>query len=184
MEKQIGRFSKGELDLIKNTFQEDDKLLFAIRKVFLQFEKNVNDRSLIKEMTPELFAVIKKSFLPELDPTAPIFQLTDPYLALSHIAQMNPAMATLHIEAKDLQIEYLEQRYEVLQGNKPVGQEVILQDLKKKGKPEERRFVEMIAYFNLVNYIDSRINDLTMLANPQKMTEEEIKKQQELDSLK
>ena len=173
--EQVMRWSKQELELLKNTFSHNEELLFRIRNVFFGFDDG--DKELFKQVTPDLKLAIKKMFLPDLVSDVPIGQQTDLYATLSNILEYHPDVGVLKIEALDLAKEYLEKRFAVLCGEKVEGGSLV--DLRSK------EVTKMAAYMFLVNsYIDNRIRDLKVLANFKEKTPEEIKKQQAMDSNK
>ena len=181
-QKQTSRFSKAEMEIIKNTFQNEG-LIYAIRNVFYQFPLSDNDQSQLKNLPATGLAIIKKIFLLNISPDAPLTFQVDSYFPLIAIQQMNPAMAILHIESKDLQVEYLQQRYDELYGNELSGKKIILTDLKEKvNKNEQTRYIEMLAYLHLCSTIDDRLNTLKIKANAKEETEEEKKARQAKDS--
>jgi hypothetical protein len=54
---------------------------------------------------------------------------------------------------------------------------------KKGADQEEIRYVNILAYHNIGAYIEGRINELKVLANPApELSEEEKKKKEEMDS--
>lgn len=182
---QTSRFSKTEMELIKATFVED-KILYAIRKVFFQFELAESDKELLKTLTPALLDILRKFFLPEPIADTPILQQADLYFSLSgKIKEINPAVAELQIEAEDLKIAYLEQQFSILTGYE-VPQVISLADMKVKGnKSQEERYVNMLAYLSLTNaYVDSCLNGLKTLANKKEDTPEEQKKKATANSSK
>ncbi len=82
--KEIGkqmRFSDSELSLIKNTFKDNMELLLLMRKVFL----------------------------PELDPKAPLGQIIDLWMSLP-IKEMTPEDAQINILARNSLIMHIEQQ--------------------------------------------------------------------------
>ena len=58
---QVFIYNDAELEVIKNTFAENDELLYAIRNVFFQFPLTDGQKVLIKNgVTPEVLNVLKK----------------------------------------------------------------------------------------------------------------------------
>ena len=167
--EQKGRFSKMEMELIRNTFGNDDTLLLKIRNVLLQLsEEKV-------ELTPDVLALLNKSILPELTTEVPIGQQVDLLFTLPAIQQMNPGVAFLHIKAKDVQETFLRQRLAVLAGVET--DEMSLKELRERfNKTEDTRFIDTLAYVNTVSYIETRLNEIKTLANSKELTEDEKKK--------
>jgi len=176
---QITRFSKGEMELIRNTFGGDgEQILYQIRNVFMQFESEP------PKLHKDVLAVLKKMILPELDIDVPLGQQADNYISLSNINQIPPDVAFLHIKAKDIVVNYLKQQFAELESGK-LGT-IILEDLKKpEGKTDEERFTSMMAFTFLVNaYIDSCLLNLKTLANQTEKTEEQLKEEAKANSTK
>lgn len=178
-QNQTTRFSKGEMELIKNTFSGDgEQILYQIRNVFMQFGGEV------PKLHKDVLSVLKKMMLPELEADVPLGQQADNYISLSNINQIPPDVAYLHIKAKDIVVNYLRQQYEELVSGK-LGT-IILEDLKKPdGKTDEERFTSMMAFTFLVNaYIDSCLLNLKTLANQVEKTEEQLKEEAKVNSTK
>lgn len=175
--KQSGRFTKDEMELLRNTFKDDNSLLYSLRNYFLGLPEK------IENLKPELLALLKKTLLPEIIPDIPFFQQASLYLSLGKIQELNPSVALLHIEAKDLQIEYIQQRYDLLIGKDINNDEIILDDLKKKSdKNPEERFITMMAFLNILGFIEGKFYELNKLANQKEETPEEQKKRLEMDN--
>lgn len=174
---QVGYYSKGELELIRNTFKDNDELLYELRNVMFGFSNQT------KQYTPEVLAVIKKTLLPELTPNVPLGKQDDLYQNLKVLKDIIPEQGINLIKAQDIVIEYLNNRFSVLKGVSSVRK---LSDLKEaESKDDERRYLEMVAYNFLVdNYIDQRIYNLQALANYKEETEEEKKARLAKDSTK
>lgn len=75
--KQVMRYGEAELALIKGMFKDNNALVIALRKVFLQMPLNVLDTEIIINTfkgRKENLTVIRKCFYPELEPEAPLSQ--------------------------------------------------------------------------------------------------------------
>lgn len=184
-------FNTDELSLIKNTFAENDKLLYIIRKVFLQFElTDVEKQTLQKAVTPEVLAVLRKRILPELSADYPLGQipsimttLTD-QMKVKDVHEMKP-----QFEAKLMEVTYLKQQFKALEAlandlvpDKPV---IVLAELSNMdGKPEQQVFVEMTAYMFLLGYIDPMLILIRSIAGEKAETIEQQKQRMTRDSAK
>lgn len=187
---QVMMFNDNELALIKNTFAENDEYLFAVRKVLLQFPLSESERGMVKSFTsPAVFSIIKKRVHPDLDPDAPLFQLADLYQGLTNdlmtktVSEMAP-----RLEAKKLQIEYLDQQFAILQDldNAPAPT-IILDRMKHIGKGIDEMYsayVGNLARNHILSWVDSSMNYLKTIAGTKKETPEEQKKRLERDSSK
>lgn len=174
------RYSKAEMELIESIFK-DDVLVLALRNVFFQFE---GDNILTEPLRPEVISVLRKTILPDLTPDVPIGMQADIFFSLSHIKEIPPNVAFLHIKAQDLAVKYLEERFAVLSGGQEG--EIKLKDLKSSlNKTEEERFITMFAYLILTNnYIESCLSKLQIMAGQKKETPEEEAKRVEANSSK
>lgn len=79
MSKQEMRISDTELEIIKNTFSERDELLKVLRKIFL----------------------------PEIMPEAPIGQNIDLWMTMK-IEELNPEEALINLKARNSLIQHVE----------------------------------------------------------------------------
>ena len=79
MNEKKMRFSDEELTLIKSIFAENDEVLLALRKHFLQMPLDVIDQSILEKIKSDtrVLSVVRKTFLPALEPNAPIYQIVD-----------------------------------------------------------------------------------------------------------
>lgn len=172
LKEQKGRFSKDELELMRNTFGDNDDLLYAVRNFFYGFDV---DKDQLLLVNPKVMKLLEKSLLAVPEPEAPIYQMADPYLNLVKIQEMNPAVAILHIKAKDKQMAYVRQMFELLKGDAVKAEEYIdFPALKEAGgKDEETRYIDMLTYLGLMSYIDGRFQELQTLANKKDETDEE-----------
>lgn len=75
------RFTDGELSLIRNTFQGQEDLLRLMRKVFL----------------------------PELDPKAPLGQMIDLWMTVK-VDEMTPEQAVINLKARNTLITHIDQQ--------------------------------------------------------------------------
>lgn len=170
-------FNKDELRLIKSVFGDNDELLYAIRKVLLQFPLTDKEKEALRtQLTPEVYAVVKKRIFPDLDPDAPFGQLGDFFQTLSQdlnskgVEEMRERFA-----AKDLQIQYLDQQFSVLKDiDAPIAELLRLDDMKRlKGKDDISRYVDTISRNFLLGYVDGLLNMLKVLAGTKEETVEE-----------
>lgn len=172
-------FNEAELRLIKTVFGDNDDLLYAIRKVLLQGNLTDNEANSIRQqVTPEVFAVVKKRILPDLDLDAPFGQIGDLYRTLSSqlsskdVEQMGP-----QFDAKKLEVDYLSQQFDVLKDmDKPLGTSVIrLDDMKMITTNHYVNYVNHTARDFLIGFVDSMLNMLKAIAGEKTETPEQQK---------
>lgn len=172
-------FSDVELELIKNTFAENDELLYAIRNVLLQFELSEAQKQMIKtQVTPEVYTILRKRILPTPDGSFPLTQLPSIWTTITNdIKNRGKEDMDLLLEAKMLEIEYLEQQFEVLKDlDAP-------QPMKLAGMCVAD-YINMTAYLFLLGYVDPSLNFIKSIAGEKVETLEEQKKRLDRDSNK
>ena len=156
------RYSDTELSLIKNTFAGDDTYLYAVRKFMLGMELTEGEQNVINSFGDELKTLLKKVFMPEIDGDSPLFQLVDMQNALREEIKGKPRdeINTL-IEAKALEIKYISQRIQELNGIH-ADDRINLKDLADLSNDDV--IVNITARNYLLSYIDSFCNELKILA--------------------
>lgn len=182
---QIIRFNSGEMQLIKDVFATNTELLFIIRKVFFQFELSAGEKLLLNAaLAPDVYSLLKKTFLPELDSDSPLFQMSDMRVGLlselraRDVDQMEP-----YFEAKKIEIDYISQQLEFMKdGN--ASQKIKLKDLAEIGNDGYKNYVNLTAWNFLVSYIDTNVQQLKLLAGQQNETPEETLKKLQKNSPK
>ena len=172
------RFNDSELQLFKALFAENEDLLFIIRKVFLQVPLSITEEKILSDaMSEPAHALLKKTFLPELDADSPLFQLSDMRLGLNvDMKGLSPEQAWPLILTKEMEIDYIEQRVEALKGEKKrdaLKLSSMTKDL--RGAGQEQAFIRITARNYLLSYIDSNLAQIKFLAGESKETVEETK---------
>lgn len=189
---QVFIFNDEELSLIKNTFSDNDTLLYAVRKVLLQFPLTEQDKVLLRALTPEVIAILKKRILPEISDDFPLGQLPSILTTLTEQLKVKDVqeMAPL-FTAKKLQIGYLEQQFAVLANidagtDRSIREEnpvrIHLSDLANISDDAQQTFINMQAYLFLLGYIDPMLGFIKSLAGQKAETLEEQKKRLMRDS--
>lgn len=176
MEKQTARWSKGEMELMKNTFsgEKGEELLTQVRDVMLQFSEEV------PKLNEDVIDIIKKMVIPDLDKELPIGFQADITNSLAGtqetagIKDLHPEVALLHIKANDLTQQYLGQRIDILSGIK-VDYPISLKDMKSGlNKTDDERLISMLAYLFLENaYIEGSLIAIRNHANFKEETPKE-----------
>ena len=173
-------FNDEELSLIKNTFANNDTLLYTVRKVLLQFPLTEAERGLIKlSITPEVHNVLKKRILPEISDDFPLSQLPSllttltEQLKVKNVEEMAPLFA-----AKKLEIEYLKQRLDDLKNVDVIvdRREIVLDDLCQITTDAQQTYINIQAYLFILGYIDPMLMFIKSLAGEK---EETLEKQKE-----
>lgn len=181
---QVFIFNEAELSLIKNTFSENEPLLYAIRKVFLQFELNDGDRAMLKLVNENVLSVLKKRMLPELSNCFPLGQLPSLMSTLTRQLEGKDVRdMALQFKAKQIQLDYLAQQFDVLAG-KDVEQTIKLADLGTITEDPEETFVNMTAYLFLLGYIDPMLIMIKTIAGKKEETLAQLNERLKRDSNK
>ena len=182
---QVFIFNKAELSTIKNTFSENDILLYTIRKVFLQFPLTEVEKGLIRtSVTPEVVHILKKRMLPDLSPEFPLGQIASILTTLTNDLKVKtPEEMEPHFNAKAHEIAYLTQQFNALE-DLDAEQPIKLSDMASLDKETDEVFVNMTAYLFLLGYIDPMLNFIKSIAGQKDETPEEQEKRLMRDSSK
>lgn len=180
---QVFIFNEAELSLIKNTFSENEPLLYAIRKVFLQLPLNDGDRALLNLVNEEVLNVLKKRMLPDLSNAFPLGQIPSllstltQHLNVKDVREMAPQFA-----AKKLQMDYLAQQFAVLAGE--TTEDIKLAELGVITQDPEETFINMTAYLFLLGYIDPMLIMIKTIAGKKEETLAQLNERLKRDSNK
>ena len=181
-------YTDKEYELMANLFADNEKLLMALRKHFLQGELTESEASLIKGFAskPNAMAILRKTLLPELNPEAPVGQLVDLWI---NIDTKNKLVEDAHLEmrAKDIFVKYLKQQFKELEKEEVTGRYITLKDLiYNQDKDSETAFIGLQARNTLLQYIDGLFHFLmrTAVQTETKLTPEEMSEKLKSDSNK
>lgn len=182
---QLMRFNKIELGLFKTLFADNENLLFTIRKVLLQFELTEEEQKAIDAISPTGMSLIRKHFMGGIDPEAPLNQLADMRRGYAvemqgkDVEEMTPIF-----QAKELQIDYLNQQFDFLE-KANIQQEIKLDEMHEvKLKPKEKAYSDIMAWNNILSYVDSNLQQIQFLAGKSDETPEQTIKRLQKDSSK
>lgn len=183
------RYSDSELEIIKASFADNDDLVKAVRKVFLQMSLDPIDVSALKAFKgkPEFFSVVRKTFLPELDGNAPVNQVVDLYMTVQFVDKGVDEGVPLII-AREKLIQYLDQQlgYLMAASNGEVSPcSIDFKSLSKiEGKDRLDIFTDMICRNTVVTHTEQQLNGLVVLAGTKNETVEETQNRLRKDSTK
>ena len=177
------RYVDSELQIIKNTFAENDDLLKAIRKVMLQMPLNALDLSRLELIKKEgILQVLRKTFLPTLDPEAPLNQVIDLWMTIQ-IMDKDPINALPHLRAREKLIKYIDQQLKVLEGSDR--QKIKFNKMTDiKGKSPENIYSDLITRNTMINHTEQQLNMLKVLAGLKDETLEQTQERLKKDSSK
>lgn len=185
---QTNRFSKGDIFLFKKTFGgEDSPVLYALRNLLWQFELTAEDRKHL-DFKGDVLELLKKSILPTNNsdvPISPVSNQQNVWMNLAYVKDFSPQGANYHFQAHDILMQYLKQQFhQLVTGTEPKSRKIVLEDLPTEtGGLEETRFVNMMAYHKICQYLTGRINEIQTFANyPEEETEEQKKTKEKKNS--
>ncbi len=183
-EDQITIFSNKELEFLNKMLSGNDKLVYAIRKVLLQFNLTDSDKETLKQVTPELIRVMKKRILAEPSNEFPFGQIPLFYSTLSEAFKSKIAEdMEKEFDAKELEIAYIEQQLAVLadlDAQQPIKQPIKLSEMPTMSD----RYIGITAYTFLFWYLDQMLYTIKILSGKKGETPEDMKKRLSRDSNK
>lgn len=113
---QTRRYTEAEFMTMKHSFAENNDFFKAIRKHMMQFELTTTEIDIIKGVLlgkTDVFAVLSKAFLPQLDTDAPFSQMIDLWMTFE-LKDKQVDIAMINILSRDLLIRYLQQQIDLL----------------------------------------------------------------------
>ena len=182
---QIFIFTKSELQLIKDVFADNDELLYAIRKVFLQFELTEKDKGLLNQITPAVYHILEKRIHPTPSNEFPLGQISTLLTTLTldiKAKTVEEAIPAFH--AKATEIAYLDQQFAVLkdpESPQPI-QLAKLGDI--VGKDHEEAFVGLTVYLFIYGWIDPNLLGIKAIAGQKEETLDQLEKRMRQNSNK
>jgi hypothetical protein len=181
--KQQMRFTDNELQLIKNTFADNEDLTRAIRKTFLQMPLDPIDQTALKGYKgKEIKALLRKVFLPTLDPNAPPHQLLDLWMTVS-IKDKTPDQVLPEILSREKLIAYIDQQLLDLDGEGMT--KIHFTDFTNfEDKTPLECFIDLTVRNTLIAHVEMMLTQLVTLAGQKNETVEETKKRLQQDSSK
>ena len=182
---QTKRYTDQELSLIKAIFLDNESILKVIRKAMLQLPLNAVDQSIISlNITGKkgVLAILRKTFLPEIDPEAPLNQVIDLWMTVN-ITDKTPEEAYPHLIARSKLIEYIDQQLTYLETGKE-GKIKFNSFLGIDNKDPEDAYSDLVARNTMISHTEQQLSGLEILANLPIETTEEAKDRLKKDSSK
>lgn len=168
------RYNDRELSLLQNTFQGQETLLVSLRKFLLQGDLSADELDYLKQTVgnPEVLAVVKKTINPTLDKGAVIHGTIDMFSGID-VTATPIEHADLQIKSRKLAVEFLNQRFNALEG-KEVPNPIIFDEL-LDGKDKEDSYIRLVARNFLLSFLEtSGLRQLQVLSEAPKTPEEVI----------
>lgn len=182
------RFSDSEMATIKGAFAENDFLLKAVRKVFLQLPLSSDEEKALTTAfgKAEVCAVVSKAFLPQIDGDAPMYQVIDLWMTVD-LKDKHPNDAYIILSARKLVIEYIHQQLHALAlfgTGMGVSSEYKFEDLIATDLTPEQWLTNITARNTIVSHVEQQLHQLSVLAGFEKETVEETQARLAKDSMK
>jgi len=187
--RQIMRYTNAEVSLIKATFKDNYDAFMALRKYFLELPMDTIDRQIIDKLisSEDTLALLRKTYLPDLDAKAPIHQVIDLYLTLD-IKDKGVEQSFLAITSREILIKFIDERLAALEEGKYADKtfEIYLSDLTNiTGYNPEEAVSRMSARNSIIHHCEQQIAQLQVLSlKEDEPSEEEAKEKKEQDSAK
>lgn len=170
------RYNDKELGLMKSLFAENEDALIALRKKMWGEKMTTTEKNLTK-YNEESLALLKKTFVPELDPNAPINQVIDRWV-VANFGDKKPEEARIIFKATKIVIDYLTAR---LEGKETVTLEELVFN---ESRDDETNLVNMAARNDIIKAIESCLKQIEFLAGMKDETPEETVARLQKDSSK
>lgn len=171
---QTGRYSKSELAVLRSAFSGNEDLLYEVRDVMMGFREKLSN-----PLMPEVLEVLKKFLLPEISADLPLGRQSDLYVGMDDLKSYAPESAVALLQARELAVDYLKERFTVLGGE--TSSRKVMDFLDRSKEPGERH-KNFLAYSFLVisseaggRHIESRMYEIEALCMQKEETEEEKK---------
>jgi len=174
-----GLYSKDELEIIIDTFFDNEELITAIRNHFFQFKLTDKEQEILKAFVPtDAYSILYKTFLPELNPDTPVGQSVDLWVSINTKEKL-PEDSILEMKARIIVVSYLEEQFNrMFKGREELG-DIQLSDLVYvKSKDTEAAYIELNARNEILRQINGNLLNLRNIAfqNKTKMNPDEINK--------
>lgn len=184
-ERRSMRYTDAELSLIRGTFLNNDTLVNALRKHFLQFKLSKTEQAIINAFKDNkaLIDILSKTFMPQIDPESPLNQLVDLWMTID-IKDKTPDVAFPHILARNIVIKYLNDCFNRLSGE---NSEYIFLGFEPKNMDNTldlEIYSKLIARNTIIAHVDMQLFQLVTLAGMKDETVEDAKARLSKNSLK
>ena len=180
-----GLYSKEEQDFIRTALVDRVDIFVLIRNFFLQAPLTEQEREAIKEFASvKWLPIIKRVFYPQIDFTRPLGQVRDLWSYMK-TSDRQVEEAAIEIEARQILVDYLAQRFEVLESGKEVETHIQLVNLvPHKHKTPYQNLVDVTGRNLIMAGVEGSTSQLLVFANSIETTEEKIAERQRKDSSK
>lgn len=184
---QKRRYSDGEFNTIKQYFADNEPLLIAIRKHFLEMAPSASEQDMLDKTfkNKDAVKVVSKTFLPTLDGDAPFGQMVDLWMTIK-IDDKNPEEAYPHLVARETLIKYVSAKLRAL--DKPEednnnGTSMLKLSFDRELSAEEN-YSNLLARNVIISHVEQQIFQLFTLAGRKEESVEETLERIQRDSSK
>ena len=178
-----GIYTKEELEVIRNTFGSEQGvgILTTIRNFFWQAPLSDRERETLKSFSaPQWIDMLKRMYFPEMDFTKPLGQVRD-FWSYMPTQERDEDKAYVEIDARQIVINYMTQRFRVLETGQEGKDDIQLKDLVPT-KGNRQGLVNIAARNMIMSNMDGSAKQMLQLANMEEKTKEQIAEENRINS--
>ena len=179
-----GLYAKEEIDVIKNTFYDNEELLTALRNFFFQLELTEKEKDIVDNFAKtDAYNVLYKTFIPELSPNMPISNNTDLWVGVNTKEKL-PEDSVLEMKSREIVIKYLQEQFHRMLKGGDFG-DIKLSDLTyARSKQPDGAYIDLHARNSILGQVSGNLMNLRNIAFQEKtqMTNNEIEKMMKMNS--
>lgn len=180
---QVMRYNSEEIDAIKKAFNNNDDIVYSLRKFLWQQDlTELEWKDMKRTMTKDVIDVLRKEFIGGVEYEVPLMQTFDPFV-FKEITSLAPDMVYLISEAKSRVVEYFAQQLDDLEFNNkgPVKLDDMLPSRKDD---EDARYIKLYARATIISVTEKALDAFRTLGNAKSESEEQRKERKLKDSNK
>ena len=178
-----GIYTKEELEVIRNTFGSEQGVgvLTTIRNFFWQAPLSDRERETLKSFgAPQWIDMLKRMYFPEMDFTKLLGQVRD-FWSYMPTQERDEDKAYVEIDARQIVINYMTQRFRTLETGKEGKDDIQLKDLVPT-KGNRQGLVNIAARNMIMSNVDGSAKQMLQLANMKEKTKEQIAEENRINS--
>ena len=178
-----GIYTKEELEVIRNTFGSEQGvgILTTIRNFFWQAPLSDRERETLKSFgAPQWIDMLKRMYFPEMDFTKLLGQVRD-FWSYMPTQERDEDKAYVEIDARQIVINYMTQRFRTLETGKEGKDDIQLKDLVPT-KGNRQGLVNIAARNMIMSNVDGSAKQMLQLANMKEKTKEQIAEENRINS--
>jgi hypothetical protein len=179
------KYTEEEYQALKDTFEDNNRLLKAMLKSLFQIELNDDDNDALVRLDDSLKPLLKKIFLPALEDDVPTDWTMDCYDRVGGDMPLQVRTVengVLQIKARKRVLQYCKYEFEKLFGNN-LGQ-INFKSLENIDElKDEEIYTNFVTREEITNRVRGFIKELKNLSKYKKLTPEEIEEMQRKDNM-